>query len=120
MRRIIYAVAVLLVAAVPAFAMTRTVMVVDDVIKMTQAGVGDEEIIAFVHKTASATPFEVNGDDVLAMQSAKVSPSVMKTVIDTSVATMRAYRDPGQGYSQQQSNGTYDTARPADLVLQNL
>ena len=104
MRRTIFAVALLLIAALPAFAMTRTVMVVDDVIRMSQAGVGDAEIIAFINK--NTTPFEINGDDVIAMQNAKVSPAVMTTVLDASVASMRAARSSAP-------NTHYDSSAPA-------
>ena len=90
MRRTIFAVAFLLISAVPAFAVTRTVMVVDDVIRMTKAGVADDAIIAFVRKTAQ--PFDVNSDDVIAMQEARVSPEVQKVVIDESAASMRDER----------------------------
>ena len=90
MRRTIFAVALLLLVAAPAFAVTRTVMVVDDVIRMSKAGVGDAEIIAFVQKQRQ--PFQVNGDDVIAMQDAHVSSAVMKVVIDQSNATMRDSR----------------------------
>jgi hypothetical protein len=90
MRRTIFVVAFLLISAVPAFAVTRTVMVVDDVIRMTKAGVADDAIIAYVRK--GVQPFEINGDDVIAMQDAHVSPAVMKFVIDESAATMRDAR----------------------------
>ena len=89
-KRTILTVAFLLVAAVPAFAVTRTVLVVDDVIKMAKAGVGDDEIIAFVKKTAE--PFEVSGDDVIAMNDAHVSSAVIKVVIDESAARMKDAR----------------------------
>lgn len=89
MKRIILAFAFLLAAA-PAFAVNRTVLVVDDVIRMTKAGVGDEEIIAFVKKSDVA--FEVTGDDVIAMNDARVSPAVMKFVIDESAARMKEAR----------------------------
>lgn len=90
MKRVILAVAILLVtmAALPAFAVSRTVVVVDDVIKMAKAGVGDEEIIAFVKKAPDA--FDITGDDVIAMTDAKVSRAVIKFVIDESAARMRA------------------------------
>lgn len=89
MKRVILAVAILLtVVALPAFAVSRTVVVVDDVIKMAKAGVGDDEIIAFVKKTPDA--FDITGDDVIAMTDAKVSRAVIKFVIDESAARMRA------------------------------
>ena len=73
-----------LTAAAPVFAAGRTVMVVDDVIKMAHAGVGDEEIIAFVQK--SREPFDVNADDVIAMTDAHVSRAVIRAVVDESAA----------------------------------
>jgi hypothetical protein len=82
--------AVLLLVAVPMFAIARTVVVVDDVIRMSKAGVGDDEIIAFVRK--SAEPFDVTGDDVIAMTDAKVSRAVVKAVIDESSTRMRSER----------------------------
>ncbi|MGZ7041615.1 MAG: hypothetical protein ACXVH7_07480 [Thermoanaerobaculia bacterium] len=79
-----------LLAAAPAFAVNRTVIIVDDVIKMTKAGVADDEIIAFVTKYDA--PFDVNGDDVIAMNDAHVSPAVLKFMIDESAARMRSDR----------------------------
>ena len=77
----ITAVLVFVLTAVPAFAAApRAVLVVSDVIKMSKAGVGDDEIIAFVHKTRE--PFDISGDDVIAMTDAAVSKAVIKAVID--------------------------------------
>jgi hypothetical protein len=90
MRRTILAVAALLISAMPALAGTRTVMVVDDVIRMSKAGVTDENIIAFVKK--SDEPFDVSGDDVIAMNDAHVSADVIKAVIDESAARMKEER----------------------------
>lgn len=85
--------AVLLFAlAAPAFAV-RTVLVVDEVIRMTKANVADDQIIEYVKKTEQ--PFEVNGDDVIAMNEARVSPAVLKTVIDESAARMKEMRSDG-------------------------
>jgi hypothetical protein len=89
MKRLILA-ALLLLAATNAFALARTVVVVDDVIRMSKAGVGDDEIIAFVKK--SDEPFDVSGDDVIAMTDARVSRAVVKAVIDESAARMRSDR----------------------------
>jgi hypothetical protein len=80
----------LLAVAAPAFAV-RTVMVVDEVIRMSKAGVGDAEIIAYVKKTPDM--FEINGDDVIAMNDAHVSSAVMKFVIDESAARMKDARN---------------------------
>ena len=91
MNRVTLTVLVLLLAvAAPAFAV-RTVMVVDEVIKMSKAGVGDDEIIAYVKKTPDM--FEINGDDVIAMNDAHVSSAVMKFVIDESAARMKDARN---------------------------
>jgi hypothetical protein len=79
-----------LLAAAPVFAVNRTVVIVDDVIRMTKAGVADEEIIAYVKKTDA--PFDINGDDVIAMNDAHVSAAVLKFVIDESAARMRSER----------------------------
>jgi len=79
-----------LLAAAPAFAVNRTVLIVDDVIKMTKAGVADNQIIEFVKK--SDAPFDINGDDVIAMNDAHVSPAVLKFVIDESAERMRDNR----------------------------
>jgi len=88
-KRWIPAVALLLViAAVPALALdvppARTVIVVSDVIKMAQAGVSDEAIIAYVHNVRE--PFDVNADDIIAMTNARVSTGVIKAVEDEAAA----------------------------------
>ena len=90
MKRLILAVAVVLsvAAAAPSFAISsqppRTVLVVSDVIRMSQAGVGDDEIIAFVRQ--SREPFDVSADDVIAMTDAQVSRTVIKAVVDEAAA----------------------------------
>ena len=90
MKRVALTVALLLLAvAAPAFAV-RTVIVVDEVIKMSKAGVADDDIIAYVRKTPNA--FEVNGDDVIAMNDAHVSSAVIKFVIDESAERMKEDR----------------------------
>lgn len=63
-----------------AFAVSRTVLIVDDVIRMTQAGVGDDEIIAFVQKSRES--FDISADDVIAMTDAHVSRTVIKALVD--------------------------------------
>jgi len=86
-KRAAFSVALLLLVAASAFATTRTILVVDDVIRMTKAGVADDTIVAFVKNSADA--FEINGDDVLAMTDAHVSPAVLKFVVDESGARMK-------------------------------
>ena len=89
MKRVALTVFLLLVVAAPAFAV-RTVMVVDEVIRMSKAGVADDAIISYVKKTPDQ--FEINGDDVIAMNDAHVSSAVMKFVIDESSARMKDAR----------------------------
>src|SRR5436309_6461353 len=79
-KRLIPLLAVLLFAA-PSFALDeanrndrtdrarRTVIVVDDVIRMAQAGVGGDAIIGYVRNTRE--PFDVSGDDLIAMTHAQ-------------------------------------------------
>jgi hypothetical protein len=83
-RRTIYLFAVLLclAAAMPLFATQRTL--VDDVIRMSQAGVSEETIISFVHNARGR--FDVSADDVIAMTSANVSKGVIKVVVDEAAA----------------------------------
>ena len=90
MKRLFVAAALLVVAA-PAFAIQRTIIVVDEVIRMSKAGVGDQEIIAYIRKGDQA--FDVTGDDVIAMTEANVSKAVIKEVIDESAARMKRDRD---------------------------
>ena len=91
MKRVISAAAVLLfiAAAAPVFALDTTpqsqdrratASIVDEVIRMSQAGVADEDIIAYVNKTRSR--FDVSADDIIAMTDAKVSKAVIHAVVD--------------------------------------
>lgn len=63
---------------------------VDEVIRMSKAGAGDDEIIAYIRRNDQA--FDVSGDDVIAMTEANVSKAVIKEVIDESSARMRRDR----------------------------
>ena len=56
----------------------RTVIVVDEVIRMAQAGVSDDAIISYVRN--SREPFDVSSDDLIAMTNARVSERVIKAV----------------------------------------
>lgn len=89
MKRMISAVAVLLfiAAASPVFALDAdpqarrtTATIVDEVIRMSQAGVADEDIVAYVHKTRDR--FDVTADDLIALTDAKVSKAVIHAVVD--------------------------------------
>jgi hypothetical protein len=53
---------------------------VDDVIRMTTAGVNDDAIVEFVRK--SDERIEVTADDLIALTDAKVSKDVIKMLID--------------------------------------
>lgn len=91
-KRSLLAFAFLVLAAVPSSAIERrTVLVVDEVIRMSGAGVSDEEIIAWLRKQKD--PYELSGDDVIAMTDARVSRAVVKAVVDESAESLRADRD---------------------------
>lgn len=88
MKRSLFALAFLMLAALPSFALERrTVLVVDEVIKMSKAGVTDDDIVAWLKKQSD--PYQVSGDDVIALTDAHVSKVVMKAVVDESAASLR-------------------------------
>src|SRR6476646_750168 len=84
------AVLFLLISAVPVLALdkndpsdrsdrsdrARRVNVIDDVVRMAQAGVSDDAIISYVVHTRER--FEVTADDVIALNNAHVSKEVIK------------------------------------------
>ena len=89
------AVLVILIAAVPAFALdenrdnrdARTAnyerdrhTVIDDVVKMSQAGVSDESIIRFINQ--SRDRYVVNADTIIALNDAHVSKAVINALMD--------------------------------------
>src|SRR4051794_16095179 len=93
MKRFLSAVALLTIiaAAVPVFALdeperdTRAVTrdrtsVIDDVIRMTRAGVDDDAIIKFVRE--SRDQYVVDADVIIALTDAKVSKAVLNAVMD--------------------------------------
>src|SRR5260221_4109558 len=82
MKRLLRAVAVLLVAlvAIPLFAASRNL--VDDVIRMYRSGVPEEAIVQFVQKTDGR--FDVTADDLIAMADAKMPRTIIKAVLDES------------------------------------
>jgi hypothetical protein len=82
--RIINAGAALLftLLAVPAFAVQRGV--VDDVIRMTKAGVAEDTMLDFVAKGDAR--FDVTADDVIAMNDANVPKMVIKAVVNEATA----------------------------------
>jgi hypothetical protein len=54
--------------------------VVDDVIRMSQAGVSDESIIRFLHQ--SRDRYVVNADTIIALNDAHVSKAVIDAMLD--------------------------------------
>jgi len=93
--RIIQAVAALflVLVAAPLFAVQRNA--VDEVIRMTRAGVAEDTILDYLEKTDARVI--VTGDDVIAMTDAHVSKAVIKAVVDAADARRnnRDYRDRG-------------------------
>jgi hypothetical protein len=76
MKRLL-AVLVFLFAATPLFAMKRNV--VDEVIRMSQAGVAEDTILDYVRHTDAI--FEVTADDVIEMTNARVPKAVVDLVV---------------------------------------
>lgn len=91
------AVLVILIGAVPVFALDenrdnrdgRTAnmdrdrhTVIDDVIRMSQAGVSDDSIIRFVHQ--SHDRYVLNADTIIALNEAHVSKAVIDAMMDGS------------------------------------
>lgn len=93
-KHIIHAVAALflVIVAAPLFAVQRNV--VDEVIRMTRAGVSEDAMLNYVDKTDIR--IVVTGDDVIAMTEANVPKAVIKEVVDNSGRSSRdhAYVSP--------------------------
>ncbi len=80
MRRSVSALAMfLLLVAIPLFAASTTL--VDDVIRMSKAGVGDEAILAFLQATHERP--EITADDLIAMSEAGVSKAVIQAMMSS-------------------------------------
>jgi hypothetical protein len=88
------AVLFLAIAAAPLFAVQRNA--VDEVIRMTKAGVSEETILEYIHKTDARVI--VTGDDVIAMTEANVSKNVIKEVVDEADARRVRRDDDGRAY----------------------
>ena len=82
MKKLLFPLLVLI--AVPLFAETRdrtpVPTLIDDVVRMSKAGVDDEAIIQFIQKSDERV--DVTADDLIALTDAKVSKDVIKAVID--------------------------------------
>jgi hypothetical protein len=83
-KRIITAVAVLFLvtAASPLFAAQRRL--VDDIVRMSRAGVSEESIISFVQNTRG--PINLTADDLIVMTDAGLPKDLIKAVVDESAA----------------------------------
>ena len=92
-KSIIHAVAALflVLVAAPLFAVQRNA--VDEVIRMTRAGVAEDTILDYIERTDAR--IIVTGDDVIAMTDAHVSKAVIKAVVDAADSRRndRSYRD---------------------------
>ena len=80
MNRILLALALLTVCALPAFAEQDRTSVIDDVIRMSKAGVDDDAIIKFVRESHDL--YVVDADVIIALSDAKVSKPVLEAVMD--------------------------------------
>jgi hypothetical protein len=79
MKRFLPAAAVLFLMTTPLFAAAAPPRLVDDVIRMSKAGVEDETILEFVAKTEGH--YVVTTDDIIAMTEAGVPKPVIKAVV---------------------------------------
>lgn len=77
------AVALLCLVALPMFALEQRF--VDDVIRMTKAGVPEETILSFIDTRSEK--FEVSADDIIHLTEAGVSPKVVQTLVDRAKVT---------------------------------
>ena len=83
-----FSLAVILLVAAPLFALDdasrdrrddrRGPTVIDEVIRMSEAGVADSAIIAYVNNVRE--PFAVTADDLIALTNAHVSEAVIRSV----------------------------------------
>lgn len=106
MKRILFA--VLLLTAAPAFALNNS-QLVDDVIRMSRAGVGEEEILAYVRNESGK--YDIGATDVIAMSEAKVTTAVVKSVIAEARDRIDVQRErprPARSYYVGPSYGFYD------------
>lgn len=80
----------LMLMAMPTFAMVQSRNVVDDVIKMVKSGTPDDAIIDFVQK---AGRYDVTADDVIAMSDANVPRNVIRAVVQNADTSRPSSRD---------------------------
>ena len=119
MKRLLTAAAVLMcLTAVPTFALDapadrdgRTTAphdrttVIDDVIRMSQAGVSDDAIIKFLHESRAS--YVVDADVVIALTDARVSKAVINAVMD------EAYARDDDGNDRRSTSRTTVYVRPS-------
>jgi len=75
----------------PRAASARRPVIIDEVIRMSQAGVGDDAIIAYLRRYRDR--FDINADDLIALNDAHVSKDVVKAMVDLSADDSRARDD---------------------------
>jgi len=92
-------VAALFLISLPAFAV-ESKSVVDDVIKMSKAGVAEETILDFVKK---ADRYDVTADDVIAMSEANVPRGVIRAVVDEAETSSPGARDRGRDHVERET-----------------
>lgn len=90
MKRILTAVAVLILVtfAVPLSAAQRRL--VDDIVRMSRAGVAEDSIISFVQNTRG--PIDLTADDLIVMTDAGLPKGLIKAVVDESAARNSSQR----------------------------
>ena len=69
-------------AALPLFAFNDNKGLVSEVIRMSRAGVTEDAIVAYVVHTSGR--FDVTVDDIIAMHDARVSPRVVRVMVEES------------------------------------
>ena len=85
MKRLILLAVFLLLAAVPTLALDndrhdgKGQALVDEVIRMSQGGVGEDEILTFIK--AESGNYSISADDVIELNDARVSKTLIKAVI---------------------------------------
>ncbi len=118
MKRSLTAFAVLMfLTAAPAFALDQPqrdenavpqdrdrTSVIDDVIRMTKAGVDDDAIIKFVHESKNL--YVVDADVIIALTDAKVSKAVLTAVMDEAYDRGNG-RDDDRRYSGRRTRTVY-------------
>ncbi len=81
-------------ATAPAGSSAKATMTVDDVIKMLDAGLSDDIILAKIH--SSGQSFDLSTDDLVRLKKSKASDAVMKAMMEPKQAAVSATQPIGQ------------------------